>query len=128
MNKQPMINNTMIRDCIIRAKRPSYEFRQQQRMCCFAVAVSSTALLGLCAVACLILRTCSPDPVPAYSMCEQCGELIGATDHGRCQADKVYVRAIIDPDVAQENMRSISGYVTNENGFVYFAVRGPACE
>jgi hypothetical protein len=89
MNQQPMINNTMIRDCIIRAKRPSYEIRQQQRLCCFAVAVSSTALLGLCAVACLILRSCSPDPVPAYSMCEQCGQIITAEHHGACTADVV---------------------------------------
>ena len=89
MNKQPMINNTMIRDCIIRAKRPSSEFRQQQRLCCFAVAVSSTALLGLCAVACLILRSCASDPVPAYSICEQCGQVITAEDHGRCQYQEV---------------------------------------
>ena len=89
MNKQPTITNTMIRDCIIRAQRPSYKFRQQQRLCCFAVAVSSTALLGLCAVACLIMRSCAPNPVPAYSICEQCGHVITAADHGACMTTEV---------------------------------------
>lgn len=36
------------------------------------------------------VRGCQPEPVyVADSVCEQCGEIIGAADHGRCQATEV---------------------------------------
>ena len=89
MNKQSTIGNTMIRDVIIRAKRPSYEFREQQRMCCFTVALASIAIIWVCTVCCLCIRACAPDPVPAYSICEACGQVIGDEDHGRCQGTEV---------------------------------------
>lgn len=118
----------MIAEIIQRAERPGYEFREREKQHSAIITALCFLSIGLAVALAFLCRSCSPDPVPAYSMCEQCGELIGATDHGRCQDDKVYVRAIIDPAVAQANMKSISGYVTNKNGLVCFAVRGPACE
>ena len=85
MNNQPMINNTMIRDCIIRAKRPSYEFRQQQRATSALVTLAAFAIIGLVSICACIFKGCSPDPVPAYSMCEQCGQVITDADHGQCR-------------------------------------------
>lgn len=45
-------------------------------------------LCGLCialeVIISFLVKGCSPDPVPAYSMCEACGEIIGASDHGQC--------------------------------------------
>lgn len=89
MSQSSMIDNAMIRDIIIRAKKPSDKYRDEQRMFALTVCMVCTLGIGLTALACLVIRGCSPDPVPAYSMCEQCGELIGATDHGRCQGTEV---------------------------------------
>lgn len=85
MNQQSStINNTMIRDCIIRAKRPSYEFRQQQRATSALVTLAAFAIIGFVSICACIFKGCSPDPVPAYSLCEQCGELIGDGQQGSC--------------------------------------------
>jgi hypothetical protein len=84
-----MNQNIMLRDVIIRAKRPSYEFRNEQRMQCAAISLLSAAVIGLVALGCLVVKSCAPEHLPAYSLCEQCGEIIGAADHGRCQGTEV---------------------------------------
>lgn len=44
--------------------------------------------LAILVAACM--RGCQPEPtVVADSICEQCGEIIGAADHGHCQATEV---------------------------------------
>jgi len=86
------------------------------------LAIALAILVSAC------MRGCHPAPATPDFLCEECGQIIAETDHGHCQTDNVYVRAIIDPIVAQANLISISSYVTNENGVVYFAVRGTSCE
>jgi len=89
MSQSSMIDNAMIRDIIIRAKKPSDKYRDEQRMFALTVCMVCTLGIGLTALACLAIRGCASDPVAAYSLCEQCGEIIGATDHGACQSAEV---------------------------------------
>lgn len=90
-----MNQNVMLRDVIIRAQRPGYEFRDQQRMHCAAIALASAAVIGLVALGSLIIKSCSHDPVPAYSICEQCGQVIGSEDHGRCDLTRSHGGTVV---------------------------------
>ncbi len=50
-------------------------------------------LCGLCIALAMLFsafaRGCNSEPVAAYSMCEQCGQVIEDADHGRCQNTEV---------------------------------------
>lgn len=47
-------------------------------------------VIALAVLISALARGCQPDPVyVADSICEQCGEIIGAADHGRCQSTEV---------------------------------------
>jgi hypothetical protein len=55
------------------------------------ISVLCGVLIVLAILVSACVRGCTHEPVAAYSLCEQCGELIGDADHGRCQAQEVAV-------------------------------------
>lgn len=79
----------MIAEIIHRAERPGYEFREREKQHSAMITILCFLSIGLAVALAFLCRSCSPEHVPAYSICEQCGEIIGAADHGRCQATEV---------------------------------------
>jgi len=66
------------------------EMREQERTCSAITAFVCGAVLAAVMLGSLIVRGCQPAPeAVADSICEQCGEIIGAADHGRCPATEV---------------------------------------
>lgn len=74
----------MIAEIIQRAQRPSYEYREREKQHSATVTVLCCLSIGLAVGLAFLCRSCSPAPVPAYSMCEQCGQVIGAGQQGSC--------------------------------------------
>ena len=78
-----------IQQIIIRANRPSYEFRDKEKQASAMVTLLCGIVLALAVAFAFCCKSCAPDPVAAYSMCEQCGEVITGSDHGRCHGTEV---------------------------------------
>jgi len=58
--------------------------RERERMAAAMICAICTGA-GICIfICCLIAKGCTPEPVAAYSLCEQCGEVITDADHGQC--------------------------------------------
>jgi len=69
--------------------------RERERMASAMICAICTGVgIGIF-ICCLIARGCAPKPVAAYSMCEQCGQIITDADHGACTADVVVFNKII---------------------------------
>jgi len=45
-------------------------------------------MIALTILGSLFVRGCRPEPVAAC-ICEECGQIIGSEDHGRCQSTEV---------------------------------------
>jgi hypothetical protein len=62
-------------------------------------------LIILTVLGSFLVRGCLAAPAVADCLCEQCGEIIGTADYGRChkKSDRIYVRAIVDQQVARAN-------------------------
>jgi len=78
-----------IAEIITRAQSPSYEFRDSEKQNSAMITLVCGIVIVLAVAFAFCCRGCSADPVPAYSMCEQCGQVIGDADHGRCQGTEV---------------------------------------
>jgi len=63
--------------------------RERERMASAMICALCTGVWIVVFICCLIVRGCAPEPVAAYSICEQCGEVITDEDHGRCQESGV---------------------------------------
>jgi hypothetical protein len=86
MNRQYIANQI-----VSRGDRTSYKYRDQAKQNSAMISLLCGMLIGLTVLGCFFLKSCAPDPVCAYSLCEGCGELITDADHGRCQATEVAV-------------------------------------
>lgn len=68
-----------------------YTFRDQEKQNSALVTFLCGIVIGLTVFGCFICKSCAPDQVAAYSLCEDCGEMIADADHGRCMAQEVAV-------------------------------------
>jgi hypothetical protein len=80
MNKRYMIAEVIFKA----GRQPSFEFRDREKQHSAMITLVCGLVIVLAVAFAFCCRGCSPDPVGAYSMCEQCGEVIGGSDHGRC--------------------------------------------
>ena len=85
MNKRYMIAEVIFKA----GRQPSFEFRDREKQQSAMITLVCGLVIVLAVAFAFCCRGCSADPVGAYSMCEQCGEVIGVTDHGRCQGTEV---------------------------------------
>lgn len=79
----------MIAEVIQQAQQPGYEFREREKQHSAMITILCFLSIGLAVGLAFLCRSCAPDPVAAYSICEDCGAVIADTDHGRCQATEV---------------------------------------
>jgi hypothetical protein len=84
------MNRSYIANQIVsRGSRVSYEHRDQEKQNSAIITLLCGMVIGLTVLGCVLCKSCAPDPVAAYSLCEQCGEVITGYDHGRCQTMEV---------------------------------------
>jgi hypothetical protein len=86
MNRQYIANQI-----VSRGDRTSYKYRDQAKQNSALISLLCGMVIGLTVLGCFLCKSCAPDPVCAYSLCEGCGEMITGSDHGRCQAMEVAV-------------------------------------
>jgi hypothetical protein len=84
MNRQYIANQI-----VSRGDRTSYKYRDQAKQNSALISLLCGMVIGLTVLGCFLCKSCAPDPVCAYSLCEGCGEMITDADHGRCQAQEV---------------------------------------
>ena len=84
------MNRTAVQRIIASANtRTSYYYREREREHAAMTMLVCAIIIGLAALSCLIIKGCEHDPVEAYSLCEQCGDVITGADHGRCMGSEV---------------------------------------
>jgi hypothetical protein len=58
--------------------------RMRERGTSAMIAFICGLTIAIAIIGSLLARGCQPAPAVADCLCEQCGEIIGAADHGRC--------------------------------------------
>jgi hypothetical protein len=84
------MKNNQIQE-VIRKGTISYEYRDQQRGASALTAVMCGIMICTTVLVTAFMRGCVAEPAVADCLCDQCGEVIVSSDHGRCLAAEVAV-------------------------------------